>query len=96
MPSQAPESVTPVAEIETGSNPEAVDHAPSINMSDHCESNVDAHEDDASHMHISTFRLRVLKVGAKVAKHARYITIHACSSALPAWQRFLNHFKQLQ
>ena len=46
-------------------------------------------------MHIGTIRLRVLKFGAKVARHARNITIHACSPVLPAGQRFLSHFKQL-
>ena len=92
--SQETERVILAVVAKTVSTPENIDDASSIDEPDHCEATIHARSDHEPYMHISTFRLRVLKVGAKVARHARYIPIHACSTALHAWQRFLNHFKQ--
>ena len=93
MQPQAPETIAAAVVAETGSDPVHIDHAPGVAKPKHCDSSLDALNENEPHMHISTFRLRVLTVGANISKHARYITIHACSAALHAWQRFLNHFK---
>ena len=39
-------------------------------------------------MHIHTFRLRILKVGATISKHARYIIFEFSASASEDWARF--------
>ena len=46
-------------------------------------------------MHISTFRLRILKVGTTIFKHARYIIFEFSASASEDWARFRRHFAQL-
>lgn len=49
-----------------------------------------------AHLHIYTFRVRVLKVGATIARHARYIIFRIAPSAVQAWRRFWNHFQRLR
>ncbi len=51
---------------------------------------------EEAHMHIRRFRLCVLKVGATIARHGRYVTFYIAQSAVQAWKRFLEHFQQLQ
>ena len=52
-------------------------------------------EPEGSHISLSTFRERVLKVGARFVQHARNIVIHVAGSALVAWQRFWRRYCQL-
>ena len=49
-----------------------------------------------SHMHINTFRLRILKVGATIFKHARYITFEFSTFASEDWARFRKHLTRLR
>ena len=51
---------------------------------------------EETHMHIRLFRLCVLKVGATMARHGRYVTFYIAQSAAQAWKRFLEHFQQLR
>ena len=47
-------------------------------------------------MHINTFRLRILKVGAAIFKHARHIIFEFSASASEDWARFRNHLTRLR
>ena len=46
-------------------------------------------------MHINTFRLRILKVGATIFKNARYTIFEFSVSAREDWARFRRHFARL-
>jgi len=47
------------------------------------------------HMHIRTFKLQVLKVGAFIVRHGRYITFRIAHTAVQAWKQFWGHFQKL-
>ena len=47
-------------------------------------------------MHIHTFKLRILKVGATIFKRARYIIFEFSASASEDWARFKRHLTQLR
>jgi len=55
----------------------------------------DSSASELPHMHLRTFRLQVLKVGATLARHARYVTFYIALSAVQAWKRFWAHLQQL-
>ncbi len=55
----------------------------------------DSSSSELPHMHLRTFRLQVLKVGATLARHARYVTFYIALSAVQAWKRFWEHLRQL-
>jgi len=55
----------------------------------------DSSASELPHMHLRTFRLQVLKVGATLARHARYVTFYIALSAVQAWTRFWAHLQQL-
>ena len=44
----------------------------------------DSSSSERPHMHLRTFRLQVLKVGATLARHARYVTFYIALSAVQA------------
>ena len=48
------------------------------------------------HLHIRTFRLQVLKVGATLARHSRYATFYIAQSAVKAWKRLWKHLEPLR
>lgn len=79
-----------------------LDPDPAIETSPESAANVETHSDasvlckDASHMHIRTFRLHVLKVGATVVRHGRYLIFRIAQSAVQAWQRFWENFQQMR
>ena len=52
-------------------------------------------EPDGAHISLSTFRDRVLKVGARFVQHARNIVIRVASSAVAAWERFWQRYRRL-
>ena len=56
---------------------------------------IDAQQQEP-HMHIHTFRLRILKVGATISKHARYIIFEFSASASEDWARFRRHLPRLR
>ena len=47
-------------------------------------------------MHINTFRLRILKVGTTIFKHARHINVAFSASASEDWARFRKHLSRLR
>ena len=47
-------------------------------------------------MHIRTFRLHMLKVGATVVRHGRYLIFRIAQSAVEAWRQFWTHIPKLQ
>ena len=51
--------------------------------------------EEEPHMHIRTFREQVLKVGAIMARHGRYIRFRIAQSAIEAWKRLWEHFGKL-
>ena len=51
--------------------------------------------EEEPHMHIRTFREQVLKVGAMMARHGRYIRFRISQSAVEAWKRLWEHFGTL-
>lgn len=51
--------------------------------------------EEEPHMHIRTFREQVLKVGAIMARHGRYIRFRIAQSAVEAWKRLWEHFGKL-
>jgi len=51
--------------------------------------------EEEPHMHIRTFREQVLKVGAMMARHGRYIRFRIAQSAVEAWKRLWEHFGKL-
>ena len=53
-------------------------------------------EPEGAHISLSTFRGRVLKVGARFVQHARNIVIHVARSALTAWERFWRRYSRLE
>ncbi len=48
------------------------------------------------HMQITTFRLHLLKVGATLARHSRYVTFSIALSAEQLWIRFWDHLLRLR
>ncbi len=52
-------------------------------------------EPDESQISLSTYRERVLKVGARFVQHARNIVIHIAASADAAWEQFWRRYCQL-
>ncbi|MCY4170657.1 MAG: hypothetical protein OXF08_03550 [Bacteroidetes bacterium] len=52
--------------------------------------------EEESHLHIRTFREQVLKVGATIARHGRYIRFRIAQSAVEAWKRLWKHFGKLE
>ncbi len=52
--------------------------------------------EEEPHMHIRTFREQVLKVGAMMARHGRYIRFRISQSAVEAWKRLWEHFGTLE
>ena len=85
VPSGTPldESPDPVSETAVDSSPHAQDNTAPIS-------------EEAPHLHIHSFRLQLLKVGASLARHGRYVTFYIAASAVQAWQRFWKHFQQLR
>jgi len=57
---------------------------------------VDPVSAEVPHLHINSFRLYLLKVGATLARHACYVTFYIAFSAVQAWQCFWEHFQQLR
>ncbi len=55
----------------------------------------DSSSSERPHIHLRTFRLQVLKVGATLARHARYVTFYIALSAVQAWKRFWERLRQL-
>jgi len=55
----------------------------------------DSSSSERPHMHLRIFRLQVLKVGATLARHARYVTFYIALSAMQAWKRFWEHLRPL-
>ena len=53
-------------------------------------------EAEEPRLHIHSFRLYLLKIGATLTRHGRYATFSIAKSAVQAWQRFWNHFQQLR
>ena len=51
-------------------------------------------EEDDKEMQIRTFRLEVLKVGALLVRHGRYVTFYIAHTAVAAWERFWTHFER--
>ena len=54
----------------------------------HSATDTDSSSSELPHMHLRTFRLQVLKVGATLAHHARYVTFCIALSTVQAWKRF--------
>ncbi len=52
-------------------------------------------EPDESQISLSTYRERVLKVGARFVQHVRNIVIHIAASADAAWEQFWRRCCQL-
>jgi len=57
---------------------------------------VDSKPKHRPYMQINTFRLRLLKVGATIARHSRYVTFSIALSAEQLWICFLDHFQRLR
>jgi len=51
--------------------------------------------EEEPHMHIRTFKLQVLKVGAFIVRHDRTITFRIAHTAEQAWRQFWDHLQQL-
>ena len=51
-------------------------------------------EEDDKEMQIRTFRLEVLKVGALLVRHGRYVTFYIAHTAVAAWERFWTNFER--
>ena len=51
-------------------------------------------EEDDKELQIRTFRLEVLKVGATLVRHGRYVTFYIAHTAVVAWERFWTNFKR--
>ena len=92
----------PVQSSELPSGPR-VNPEPTVETRTESSANTDTHPDapvelppkDASHMHIRTFRLQVLKVGATVVRHGRYLIFRIAQSAVEAWRQFWSHIQKL-
>ena len=50
-------------------------------------------EAEGRELQIRTFRLEVLKVGATLTRHGRYVTFYIAHTAIAAWERFWTHFE---
>ncbi len=57
---------------------------------------VDSKPKHTPHMQIHTFRLHLLKVGATIARHSRYVTFSIALSAEQLWIRFWDHLLRLR
>ncbi len=57
---------------------------------------VDSKLKHTPHMQITTFRLHLLKVGATLARHSRYVTFSIALSAEQLWIRFWDHLLRLR
>ena len=55
----------------------------------------DSSSSELPHMHLRTFRLQVLKVGATLAHHARYVAFYIALSAAQAWKRSWEQLRPL-
>ena len=64
------------------------------NMDDSTE--VDSKPKPTPHMQVHTFRLHLLKVGATIARHSRYVTFSIALSAEQLWIRFWDHLQRLR
>ncbi|MXW15746.1 MAG: IS1380 family transposase [Rhodothermaceae bacterium] len=53
-------------------------------------------EAEAPRLHLHSFRLYLLKIGATLARHGRYAIFSIAKSAEPMWQRFWDHFQPLR
>ena len=52
-------------------------------------------EEDDKEMQIRTFRLEVLKVGALLVRHGRYVTFYIAHTAVAAWERFWTNIERV-
>jgi len=89
-------SSPPAEDVEIPVQPSELDEDAAVEVM--TESSADLHLDanqQTRHLHIRTFRLYVLKVGATIVRHGRYLIFRIAQSAVAAWRQFWNHFQEL-